>query len=123
MRKIKYVSLSLVVAGLALSSCSDSFLDHEMDERTTIDNENKVVNLLKSAYPTANYEWIAELSSDNMIDNWTPHLPTKPWDPQVLSHYNFASYSRSDDQLFKFEPATQATYSDYDSPGSLWEGY
>ena len=123
MRNIKYVSLSLVVAGLALSSCSDSFLDHEMDERTTIDNENKVVNLLKSAYPTANYEWIAELSSDNMIDNWTPHLPTKPWDPQVLSHYNFASYSRSDDQLFKFEPATQATYSDYDSPGSLWEGY
>ncbi len=52
MRNIKYVSLSLVVAGLALSSCSDSFLDHEMDERTTIDNENKVVNLLKSAYPT-----------------------------------------------------------------------
>ncbi len=113
----------MVLAGAALSSCTESFLDHETDERTTIDNENKVINLLKSAYPSANYEWIAELSSDNLIDNWTPHLPTKPWDPQVLSHYNFASYDRADDQLFGFEPATYATYSDYDSPGSLWEGY
>ena len=123
MKSIKHIFIYAAIGVAALTSCSESFLDKIPDERTDIDTEDKVMNLLKSAYPTANYEWIAELSSDNLIDNWAPHLPTKPWDPQVLSHYNYAAYDRADDQLFAFEPATFATYSDYDSPGSLWEGY
>ena len=123
MKSIKHIFIYAAIGVAALTSCSESFLDKIPDERTDIDTEDKVMNLLKSAYPNANYEWIAELSSDNLIDNWAPHLPTKPWDPQVLSHYNYAAYDRADDQLFAFEPATFATYSDYDSPGSLWEGY
>ncbi len=121
--KIKYLSILTALAALSFNSCSDSFLDHPQDERTEIDTEEKVIKLLKSAYPGANYSWIAELSSDNLIDNQAPHLPTKPWEKQVETHYNWSSYDRFDDQLFKFEPATLATYSDYDSPGSLWSGY
>ena len=123
MKSIRHIFFYAAMGVAALTSCSESFLDKIPDERTEIDTEDKVVNLLKSAYPSANYEWIAELSSDNLIDNWAPHLPTKPWDPQVLSHYNYSSYDRFDDQLFAFQPATYATFSDYDSPGSLWEGY
>ncbi len=124
MKKIQYhFAIAAAMFGLALSSCSDSFLDKLPDERTEIDNEDKVIDLLKSAYPTANYSWIAELSSDNMIDNSEPHLPTRTDDKQIESHYNYGSYDRFDDQLFKFEPANMATYSDYDSPGSLWGGY
>lgn len=123
MKKIQYFFMAAASTVLALTSCGESFLDHLPDERTEIDTEDKVINLIKSAYPTSNYQWIAELSSDNMIDQWSPHLPTKPWDPQVLSHYNFSSYERWDDQIFKFEPATYATYNDDDSPGHMWEGY
>ena len=88
------------MGALALTSCSESFLDKIPDERTDIDSEDKVINLLKSAYPSTSYQWVAELSSDNYIDNWAPHMPTKPWDPRVLSHYNYGSYARFDDHLY-----------------------
>ena len=124
MKKIQYhFAIAAAAFGLTMSSCSESFLDKLPDERTEIDSEDKVIDLLKSAYPSANYSWIAELSSDNVIDNSTPHYPTNPNDKQILAHYNYSSYDRWDDQLYKFEPATMATYSDYDSPGSLWGGY
>jgi len=124
MKSIKYFSiLSGALVALSLNSCSESFLDHVPDERTEIDTEEKVVNLLKSSYPTANYCWIAELSSDNLIDNQAPHLPTKPWDKQILTHYNYSSYDRWDDQLYKFDPATIAGFNDYDSPGMIWTGF
>lgn len=111
----------LAVAGL--SSCSDSFLDKQPDERITISNEDQVSELITGSYPSVNYSWIAELSSDNLIDNQTPHLPSSPQDNQVLAHYNYSSYARWNEQIFRFEPATQSSYSDYDSPGMLWEGY
>ncbi len=122
MKSIRYIFMS-ALAALALSSCSESFLDHPADNRTEIDSEDKVIKLLSSSYPTANYMWVCELSSDNFIDNQAPHLPTKTWDPQILSHYNYSSYDRADDQLFRFEPATMATYGDYDQPGQIWEGF
>ena len=121
--KIKYLSIFAALVALSFSSCSESFLDHAPDERTEIDTEDKIIKLLNSAYPGANYSWIAELSSDNLIDNQAPHLPTKPWEKQVETHYNWSSYDRFDDQLFRFEPASMATYGDYDSPGMLWSDY
>ena len=123
MKSFKYHIVLSAVAAMSLISCSESFLDKLPDERAEIDTEDKVLLLLRSAYPTANYEWIAELSSDNIIDNQSPHMPTKPWDKQILTHYNYTSYDRWDDELYQFQPATYAIYSDYDSPGSLWEGY
>ena len=122
MKSIRYIFMS-ALAALALSSCSDSFLDHPADNRTEIDTEDKVIKLLSSSYPTGNFMWVCELSSDNFIDNQAPHLPTKTWDPQILSHYNYSSYDRADDQLFRFEPATMATFGDYDQPGQIWEGF
>ncbi len=122
MKSIRYILMS-ALAALALSSCSDSFLDHPADNRTEIDTEDKVIKLLSSSYPSANYMWVCEISSDNFIDNQAPHLPTKTWDPQILSHYNYSSYDRADDQLFRFEPATLATFGDYDQPGQIWEGF
>ena len=122
MKSVKYIIMSALVA-LSLSSCSDSFLDHPADNRTEIDSEDKIIKLLTSSYPSSNYLWVSEISSDNLIDNMTPHLPTKSWDPQTLSFYNYPPYDRSDDQLFAFEPATQSTFSDHDQPGQIWDGF
>ena len=48
-------------------SCDD-FLDTNPDNRATIDNEQKVENLLVGAYPEADHIYVAELVSDNMDD-------------------------------------------------------
>ncbi len=105
---------------MAMTGCSDSFLDQLPDERTEVDTEEKVLMLLVSAYPTGNWGHIAELSSDNMIDNNAPHYPANPNDKQVLVHYNLSSYGRMDDELFKFEACKSSTSTD--SPTVIWEG-
>ncbi len=110
-------------AVMAVASCSESFLDKVPDERTEINTEDKVVSLLVSAYPEGNPAWVGEISADNLIDNQTPHYPSNPAKKQVLTHYNYSSYNKWDDELFMFEPASNATYSSQDSPGSLWSGY
>lgn len=119
--KYKVLTLGFVLAGMA--SCSDSFLDKVPDERTEIDTEAKVISLLVSAYPEASPAWVGEISSDNLIDNLCPHLPTSEDDNQIKAHYNFGSYQKWDDELFQFKPAENATYSSQDSPGALWGGY
>ncbi len=123
MKSYKYKALTLGFALTAFVSCSDSFLDKVPDERTDIDTEDKVVQLLVSAYPDANPAWIGEISSDNLIDNQAPHLPSNPNDKQVEAHYNYSSYQKWDDELFRFDAAENATYSSQDSPGFLWGAY
>lgn len=123
MKSYKYKVLTLGLALIGLASCSDSFLDKIPDERTDIDTEEKVVRLLVSAYPDANPAWVGEISSDNLIDNQAPHLPSNPNDKQVESHYSYSSYNKWDDELFRFDPAENATFSSYDSPGQLWGAY
>ncbi|MBO5612348.1 MAG: RagB/SusD family nutrient uptake outer membrane protein [Prevotella sp.] len=113
----------MLFVALGFTACSDSFLDKNPDERILIDNETKVVKLLTSAYPTGNYQWIGELLSDNIIDNTAPHMPSKANLKQIESHYNFPMRDSWDEQLFKFEPASKATYNDWDSPGTLWSSY
>jgi len=120
---IRYIALSLGAATLMLSGCSESFLDHLPDERTEIDTEDKVVQLLIGAYPDANYQWVAEINTDNLIDNQAPHMPSNPNDKQILSYYNYSAYNRADDELFRYDAASSAKYSDYDSPGQIWSGY
>ena len=123
MKSYKYKVLTLGLALIGLASCSDSFLDKIPDERTDIDTEEKVIQLLVSAYPDANPAWVGEISSDNLIDNQAPHLPSNPNDKQVESHYNYSSYNKWDDELFRFDPAENATFSSLDSPGQLWGAY
>lgn len=122
MKSIKYMGIALVAA-FGLTACTDSFLDKTPDERTEINTEKKVVQLLTSAYPTGSYMWLSELMSDNIIDNHVPHLPSSSSAKQITTKYNYGSYARWDDQMFRFEPATMATYNDWDSPGMLWNGY
>lgn len=123
MKSYKYKVLTLGLSLAALASCSDSFLDKVPDERTEIDSEDKVVQLLVSAYPESNPAWVGEISSDNLIDNQAPHLPSNPNDKQVEAHYNYSAYQKWDDELFRFDAAENATFSSKDSPGSLWSSY
>ncbi|MGN0062246.1 MAG: RagB/SusD family nutrient uptake outer membrane protein, partial [Alloprevotella sp.] len=120
MKHIKMLFMGLMT--IAAGSCSD-FLDHTPDERTEIDSEDKVVSLLIASYPGAAPCWLGEISSDNLIDNQTPHLPSSTNDKQILSHYNYSHFSRFDNELYAFEPASTATYNDYDSPGMIWGEY
>lgn len=117
---IKYILIIALVSSFA--SCSD-FLDQLPDERTELDSEDKITQLLMTSYPLANYAWVCELSSDNLIDNQAPHMPSGPWDKQVLSYYNYSAFDRMDDELYRFEPTNSATYSSSDSPGEIWEYY
>ena len=106
---MKYIkTLFMGLLAIAASSCSD-FLDHTPDERTEINTEDKVVGLLISSYPGAAPCWLGEISSDNLIDNMSPHLPSNPNDKPIMSHYAYSHYHRYDNELFKFEPAKSAT--------------
>lgn len=117
MKYIKYIVLSaLGIAGL--TSCSDSFLDHEPDERTHIDTEEKVTQLLVNAYPQMNPAVICELSSDNIVDNNAHHYNSTS---KRNVYYNLNSYSRADDEAFKFEPIVSST--NQDSPNAVWSSY
>ena len=115
---------STIAAALlaALTACSD-FLDKLPDERTELNTEAEVVDLMKGSYPPYNYQFVCELSSDNLIDNNAPHLPSNPNDKQIENHYNYPSNARWNDEMFRFEPAASATWSDYDSPGQIWDGW
>ena len=62
--KITYTALALTFSALTLSSCDD-YLDTMPDNRTTIDTEKKVADLLVSAYPHFSNMLINETMSDN----------------------------------------------------------
>lgn len=64
-RQIIYKTLVLALPLVALSSCDD-YLDTMPDNRTTLDTEEKVANLLVTAYPDAGSMLINELMSDNV---------------------------------------------------------
>lgn len=123
MKSFRYIALVWGVSALTLVSCSDSFLDKTPDERTEIDTEDKVVQLLSGSYPDADFAWLGEISSDNLQDNQSPHYPSSPNDKQVLAHYNYSYYSHFDVQLYQMEEASWATYNDDDSPGMIWNVY
>lgn len=110
---------SVFAVALMMTACSD-FLDKIPDERTELQTEDNIVDLLKGSYPATNYQYVCELSSDNLIDNNAPHLPSGPWDEQVENHYNYASSARWTDELFRFESAASATINDGESPGRIW---
>ncbi|MDD6437766.1 MAG: RagB/SusD family nutrient uptake outer membrane protein [Prevotella sp.] len=121
MRRKYYIVLAAGML-LSLSSCSDSFLDKNPDERTEINTPEKVTSLLVSAYPDNNPATICEFSSDNIIDNNAHH---SYWDREAgrlrTMYYNLNSYSRADDEAFKFEPIVSSTQQD--SPTGLWSSY
>ena len=115
---------SNIVAALTLATvftaCSD-FLDQEPDERSSINDVDKVRQLISGAYSTANYGWICELSSDNMMDNNVNHLPISSTAEQTPARYNLSSYNRCDDEIFRFDQGVSAT--GQDTPLYIWEAF
>ena len=66
----KYIGLSIVAVGLGLTSCND-FLDKMPDSRTDVTSAEQVSLLLTSAYAQSNSIVMAEMASDNAMDNGT----------------------------------------------------
>jgi hypothetical protein len=105
MKKIFKITICMFVV-LFTASCND-FLDTLPDNRTQIDNEKKITQLLVSAYPTANYSVLAELSSDNFVDN------------NALLPVNLSSFDRMHEEIYGWNAVTSSTQED--SPSFVWE--
>ena len=115
---IKYLTCSLGVA-FALSSCTDSFLDKEPDERVELKTESQVVAFLATGYSEANYGWLCEISGDNIIDNNAPHAPVDDKTDKDEIYYNLPYYDRTDEELFSFEQGKSSQAQD--TPSFLWQ--
>ena len=63
-----FTVLTLGLAALGLSSCND-YLDKLPDERAELNTEEKITQLLVSAYPTCTNNLLVEVLSDNVDDN------------------------------------------------------
>lgn len=95
-----YKTASLTLSVLALASCND-FLDELPDNRTELDTEEKIENLLVSAYPTHDPMLIGEYMSDNVEDTGEDN----PYSDRFL------------DQLYAWDDVTETDNSD---PESFW---
>lgn len=107
-----YSTLLGSAALLALAGCND-FLDKAPDSRTVIVNPEQCRQLLVSAYSEGNYGTMAELSSDNIIDNLSPD-PDNNNIRYNLSYRNYASV-----EAFSWEDIKSDN--DIDSPSNIWE--
>ena len=66
MKKINILSASAIALSMTVFASCDDFLDVMPDNRAEIDTEDKVIQLLTSAYPTNDYCVVAEFSSDDV---------------------------------------------------------
>ena len=97
MKKISII-LSCLTAFVLLASC-DKFLDTMPDNRAEIDSEEKIQQLLTSAYLDHEYIIVTETSSDN------------------IDHFNNSYWSRFIEQLWKWEDVNESNNS---SPENIW---
>lgn len=109
----KYI-VPILIAGFSLqfSGCSD-FLDKTPDNRTQIDSKKKVQQLLVTAYSTASYGLMGEMSSDNMVDNNSPD--------DTGNYETKEAASRLDDEAYAWNDIQSTTAQD--SPFYLWNNH
>jgi hypothetical protein len=100
--KIKHLllNITLLIAACGISSCDD-FLDTMPDQRTELDNMDKVRDILISAYPGQYPMLMFEFMSDNYDDNGDTY--SSPMNLIIESYY-----------------WKDAVESDQDSPNGLW---
>ena len=101
MRKIYSYYLLMALTTVALLSSCEDFLDEMPDNRTELDTEAKITNMLTAAYPETHYALIAEMASDNTDDNggtWT-------------------AYNKLQEETATWQ---DATFKEDDSPYKLW---
>ena len=105
--KATYILRTVLIGavGVMMSSCND-FLDRMPDNRTTIDNEDKVSQLLVSAYSTSSPMMVTEAMSDNCDQVGFQN----PYTDRFL------------DQCFAWDDITEASETN-DSPEQFWQGY
>ena len=105
----RILSYGLVCCGFAatLASCSD-YLDELPDNRTELDSDSKIAELLTNAYPQTSYFMLAELYSDNT--------------DQCIGSSSYTAFNNSGTTLHE-EASTWKDVTDrnQDSPYALWE--
>lgn len=101
MKKINllFVALSLMVF---TTSCND-YLDKLPDDRASLDNLDKIKNLLTTAYPFQSTNMMLEMSSDNVKDNG-----------------NLYSYVPYQMEMYRWEDITTESN---DTPRFLWNSF
>lgn len=99
----------MVAAGL--SACN--FLDKDPDDRASITSIDQVKKLMGSAYSTADFAFMCEFSSDNIVDN---NSEDGSWTRFNLSVYK----GEVENEVFAWKPAVSAGSNDGDSPVSIW---
>ncbi len=99
-RQISFL-FTLLSLLLITASC-DSYLDKMPDNRTELDTQDKIKELLVSAYPTTHYAEIAEMMSDNTDE---------------MSNTSYTPLNILQEEEYKWQ---DATYEEDDSPFQLW---
>lgn len=102
MKNNKTILFVLFLFSLCITSC-DNFLDELPDNRTELDNSDKIRKLLVSAYPSTGEAIVTEFSSDNFQD---------------LGEAN-PDWDRVHKELVYWEDVSE---NDNDGPNSVWEG-
>ena len=102
--KFTYI-IGLSVALFAVS-CND-FLDELPDNRTTLDNADKIKKMLTSAYPNRSYGMVAELSSDN-IDDYGSSNPNSNEFLRQAAHWEHITETNNDDLKGYWEASYKA---------------
>ncbi|MBR1564963.1 MAG: RagB/SusD family nutrient uptake outer membrane protein [Paludibacteraceae bacterium] len=109
MKKYIYIIMFAMVAGL--SACN--FLDKDPDDRATITSFDQVKKLMGSAYSTADFAFVCEFSSDNIVDNNS--------EDGTFTRYNLSvNKGEVENEVFAWQPAVSAGSNDGDSPVSIW---
>ena len=106
----KAFTILILFSSLGVCVSCDDYLDTMPDNRTTLNTPKKISQLLVTAYPSANISVLAELSSDNFVDNNSPEVSTSN---------KLGSMERMHDEVFAWEPVVSST--DDDSPFYVWE--
>ena len=101
----------LVAATGVFTACNDK-LDAVPDNRTDIDNPEKVKMLLTSAYPVMTPALILELSGDNLVDD-NVVVPATHNDP----------YDKFHEEAYKWEDINNYSINSDDTPYQVWESY
>lgn len=62
---MKHIYYSLLAFSMISLTACDNYLDKMPDNRTELDTNEKITNLLVSAYPNTHYAAVCEFTSDN----------------------------------------------------------
>lgn len=109
-KNLSYAFALIVAAGM-FAACTDK-LDEVPDNRTFIDNPDKVRKLLTSAYPVMTPAMILELSGDNMVDD-NVVVPATHNDP----------YDKFHEEAYLWKDINNYSINSYDTPYQVWESY